>query len=121
MTHKKHIQQAEGLRSFVDEMVKNGTDREAAEKAVGEIAEAMGAGIYDNRSQSYEKLPDEAERLLQLFDKYTGGHGVEVSSFEEDPEEQLFYVNMGDTYDRTLMYRNGRLFLSSLGDEMESG
>lgn len=105
---------------LLSEMRRLGVPEDVAKAFAQEVSAAIAKRFWDERRHSWQPLPKEVDRLLRLFDQNFGGHGVEVSSFEDDPEKQLFYVNAGDAYNRTLMYRDGRMFLSCLGDEMES-
>jgi hypothetical protein len=53
---------------------------------------------------------------LHIANLAMGGHGVE-SLYPEYP--QFYYVNMGDTYDRTLYYNGISLQIGSWGDYVE--
>lgn len=59
-----------------------------------------------------------APRILQAADKMMNGHGVERIS---GVGGGLMYVNMGDTYDTTLIYdyKTNRFVVSSWGDIVE--
>jgi hypothetical protein len=59
-----------------------------------------------------------APRILQTADKMMGGNGVERIS---GVGGGLMYVNMGDTYDTTLIYdyKTNRFVVSSWGDIVE--
>ena len=65
----------------------------------------------------YQTLLEEADRLLN-------GHGVEYIQSQADTmrsQDGLSYVNMGDTYDTTLLYdhKTGRFSVGSWGDIVE--
>jgi hypothetical protein len=65
----------------------------------------------------YQTLLEEADRVLN-------GHGVEYIHSHADTmrsQDGLSYVNMGDTYDTTLLYdhKTGRFSVGSWGDVVE--
>lgn len=65
----------------------------------------------------YQNILEEADRLLN-------GHGVEYIQSHADTmrsQDGLSYVNMGDTYDTTLLYdhKTGRFSVGSWGDIVE--
>jgi hypothetical protein len=64
------------------------------------------------------------QKVLRLADKIMDAHGVEYIQSGEDTmydKDGLDYVNMGDTYDTTLIFdhRKGRFIVSSWGDIVE--
>lgn len=64
------------------------------------------------------------ENILKVADDLLDGHGVEYIESLTDTmrsREGLSYVNMGDTYDTTLIYDHGkgRFVVSSWGDIVE--
>jgi len=77
---------------------------------------------YSRRSQSWQTIPTWVEQTLDEFNEYFEGFGTEVypTNDEVSPENQIFYVNMGDVYDLTLVYQNEMLMLTTLGDAMKS-
>ena len=56
--------------------------------------------------------------LLDTADRLIGGHGVENLYPDHG---NIYYVNLGDPYDTTLMYdsRKGRLYVGAWGDYVE--
>jgi hypothetical protein len=61
-------------------------------------------------------------KALKLIGDHIGGYGVEVGKAASDPDKVLFeYINMGDTYDMTVVYFNetGRFAFTSWGDIVE--
>jgi hypothetical protein len=62
-----------------------------------------------------------APRILQTADKMMNGNGVERISGAWAMGGGLMYVNMGDTYDTTLIYdyKTNRFVVSSWGDIVE--
>lgn len=69
--------------------------------------------------QPNTRLPQPVEDAFTLFDKYAGGFGVEMSGSQEDPDEQVHYVNVGDVYSTTLVYYGKELFLTDVGSVLE--
>lgn len=64
------------------------------------------------------------EGKLKAADVLLHGHGVEWATYEcsrgEYPPRGFEYVNMGDTYNSTLVYVRGRFRVSTFGDEVEA-
>lgn len=79
------------------------------------------AGDYMGHHTSHAavKALEEADEKFNL-----GGFGVEGFTLKEydDPNESINYINMGDTYDWTLMFdsRTDRFLVGSWGDLVES-
>jgi hypothetical protein len=62
--------------------------------------------------------------ILREADRVLNGHGVEYIDSREDTmrsRDGISYVNMGDTYDTTLLfdYKTGRFSVGSWGDVVE--
>lgn len=85
-----------------------------------EDAEVLAAHIRDARSH------EEVDKAMDLFNEEVEGFGVEgirgdywVDSFYGDIV--ALYVNMGDTYNGTLLYETetGRFMLTTWGDWVE--
>lgn len=63
--------------------------------------------------------PSRHERTACALNEVLGAYGVEAIFGENCTEPVLEYLNMGDTYDATLCYVDGRWRVSSYGDEVE--
>ena len=85
-----------------------------------------------NEIQSIQALmrvtltPEDVDRTLELVNKLLNAYGIEAIR-DGDWEEYyldigVLYVNMGDTYDTTILFdtRTERYLLSSWGDYVES-
>jgi len=81
--------------------------------------EAMHGGFAlpedDDRYRQNYNPPDEHQRRMDLVNDVLGGYGVEGGAAFE-------YVNMGDTYDMTVVYDNeeDEWHLMSYGDYVEA-
>lgn len=68
-------------------------------------------------------LPVRYELQMSAIDEVIGGFGVEGGEFCSDGFLQdgkwYVYVNMGDTYDNTVLYYNGSFRVICLGDFVE--
>jgi hypothetical protein len=108
--------EAEEILALFDQVGEGGSPEEALE-----VAQALGQH-NERRRNIYDPINKEVERVMELFSERAGGYGVEVYQTHHEvlPEEQIFYVNMGDVYDLTLVYQNGLLQLTTLGDVMEN-
>ena len=72
---------------------------------------------------------EELEGTMDQLDTVLDGHGVELISGSGDtaandsyfPDVQALYVNMGDTYNTTIVYDlvDERYLLTTMGDEVE--
>ena len=58
---------------------------------------------------------------MQEINRIMGGCGVEyIGDFNNYPcREDFRYINMGDTYDQTVIFRNGRFKVCSWGEIVE--
>lgn len=81
--------------------------------------------IYDGALQAFEPIPKQAEETLKAYNETEGGFGLEVhdlSDGEPEPFEEIHYVNMGDLYSETMVYRRspsgneGTLEITTLAD-----
>jgi hypothetical protein len=90
-------------------------------RIAGPAVKTMVDGLRISKADA-QKLKDMmdtgAPRILQTADKMMNGHGVERIS---GVGGGLMYVNMGDTYDATLIYdyKTNRFVVSSWGDIVE--
>ena len=90
-------------------------------RIAGPAVKTMVDGLRISKADA-QKLKDMmdtgAPRILQTADKMMNGHGVERIS---GVGGGLMYVNMGDTYDTTLIYdyKTNRFVVSSWGDIVE--
>ena len=109
---------AKELRQLVQD--EHGTGREAGQqlrRLNAALRETCGYSAYSN--QHLEHVMDVANDAL-------GGHGVERAAYERgaDRHVDFYYVNMGDTYNPTLVVhrlgsRRDRFSISTWGDEVE--
>lgn len=90
-------------------------------------------GILDG-SISYHRVPGVSEWYhrthsrppiyvckLEAINRLIGGHGVEgIPDPDDMTASGLEYVNMGDTYNATIVYWKGRYMVTSWGDVVES-
>jgi hypothetical protein len=60
------------------------------------------------------RLPSAHDIRMSMFNELLGGYGVEYAG------HGLEYVNMGDTYNLTLIYHHGSYLVRSWGDIVES-
>jgi hypothetical protein len=90
-------------------------------RIAGPAVKTMSEGLRISKADA-QRLKDMmdtgAPRILQAADKMMNGHGVERIS---GVGGGLMYVNMGDTYDTTLIYdyKTNRFVVSSWGDIVE--
>jgi len=90
-------------------------------RIAGPAVKTMSEGLRISKADA-KRLKDMmdtgAPRILQAADKMMNGHGVERIS---GVGGGLMYVNMGDTYDTTLIYdyKTNRFVVSSWGDIVE--
>ena len=62
------------------------------------------------------------ETTLGKISDLIGGHGVEYIASGSGPRSPaITYVNMGDTYDTTVIWVNGRFRVGCWGDIVERG
>lgn len=89
---------------------------------VDRIVDALSRTFWERRTQNWKPIHADVQEILDLYNKKAGGFGVELYApyHETDPSDEVFYVNMGDTYDLTLVYKDGELALTTLGDVMNS-
>jgi hypothetical protein len=64
----------------------------------------------------------EARQSLETIDGLIGGHGVEyIREGGGQRSPAIRYVNLGDTYDTTILYVRGRFRVGCWGDIVERG
>ncbi len=91
---------------------------------LGQIAQRMQLTKADKTVQR------QVENVLEQINKILGGHGVESvrghrniwnNLGRRDPDTAALYVNMGDTYDQTVLYDAivGKYRITSLGNFIE--
>jgi hypothetical protein len=90
-------------------------------RIAGPAVKTMSEGLRISKADAQrlkEMMDTGAPRILQAADKVMNGHGVERIS---GVGGGLMYVNMGDTYDTTLIYdyKTNRFVVSSWGDIVE--
>ena len=60
--------------------------------------------------------------VMQRIDEVLNGNGVEcIPQGSNKRSPSITYVNMGDTYDTTVMYVRGRFLIGAWGDIVERG
>lgn len=91
-------------------------------------AAALSAALKEARTWSHDpvELAGAADQALELADKLLSGHGVEPIRGDYQVDRYYYdvvalYVNMGDTYNTTLLYEteNERFLVTSWGDWVE--
>ena len=93
--------------------------------SVKKLSESLNISTADARLiRSAMDAGQSVQKVLRLADKIMDAHGVEYIQSGEDTvydKDGLDYVNMGDTYDTTLIFdhRKGRFIVSSWGDIVE--
>jgi len=80
--------------------------------------------LYNNLNIFRGYTQEEAEQVARAYMRHDKGieFGMEYISVPEQsmsPSGSFAYVNMGDTYDETLILKNGEWFFSCWGDELE--
>ena len=67
------------------------------------------------------RCPDYSVLLLTAINEIIEGHGIEqIIPKDEDRHPSYEYINMGDTYNATILLRSdGRLIVASWGDIVE--
>jgi len=64
--------------------------------------------------------PDYSHMLMTAINEVIEGHGVEYIRPKDDDHPSYEYINMGDTYNATILLRDdGKLIVSSWGDIVE--
>lgn len=109
------------LRRFCDQE----TARQLRGLMTGTIDPETFASVQAWRDQCYSWPPSDYEMVMCAVDQLLGGSGVEVirgryvDHYSQDI--QASYVNMGDTYDLTVLYdhETERYVLTSCGDWVE--
>lgn len=93
--------------------------------SVKKLSEGLNISTADARLiRSAMDAGQSVQKVLRLADKIMDAHGVEYIQSGEDTmydKDGLDFVNMGDTYDTTLIFdhRKGRFIVSSWGDIVE--
>jgi hypothetical protein len=63
-----------------------------------------------------------ARRAMETIDGLVGGHGVEyIPAGSGNRSPSIRYVNLGDTYETTILYVRGRFRVGCWGDIVERG
>ncbi len=97
------------IRTRLDGALSKMLEPEAVARAIRAILQLLDAGQYG------------PHRALSECSFLLDGHGVEAICPEANDTPIAWYVNMGDTYDCTLVYsvRTARVYVTSWGDWYE--
>lgn len=64
--------------------------------------------------------PTYSHMLMTAINEVLEGHGIEYICPKDDDHPSYEYINMGDTYNATILLRNdGKLIVSCVGDIVE--
>ena len=88
------------------------------------LDERLNLGGEEGKSLKYFMQAGKRQAALDYADELLGGNGVEYIESQQDTmrrREGLSYVNMGDTYDTTLIYdhKTGRFYVGAWGNWVE--
>lgn len=88
------------------------------------LDERLNLGGEEGKSLKYFMQAGQLQAALDYADELLGGSGIEYIESQQDTmrrREGLSYVNMGDTYDTTLIYdhKTGRFYVGAWGDWVE--
>jgi hypothetical protein len=88
------------------------------------LDDRLNLGGEEGKSLKYFMQAGQRKAALDYADELLGGHGIEYIASEQDTmrsREGIEYVNMGDTYDTTLIYdyKTGRFYVGAWGDWVE--
>ncbi len=88
------------------------------------LDERLNLGGEEGKSLKYFMQAGQRQAALDYADELLGGSGIEYIESQQDTmrrREGLSYVNMGDTYDTTLIYdhKTGRFYVGAWGDWVE--
>ena len=85
----------------------------------GEVDPESYESVSNWVSRCYNR-PSNSELRMEALNEILGGFGVEgVFSDDSITEPAFAYVNMGDTYDPTIVLYNGSYRVTSWGDTVE--
>lgn len=75
--------------------------------------------VVDLVMRAYHR-PSYSRMLMTAINEVIEGHGVEYIRPKDDDHPSYEYINMGDTYNATILLRDdGKLIVSSWGDIVE--
>jgi len=84
------------------------------------------AGIARMLEEARNEGPEEIDAVLERMNTFLKGYGVEAVRGDYQVDRYYYdivavYVNMGDTYDTTILYETdtGRFYVTSLGGWVE--
>jgi hypothetical protein len=88
------------------------------------LDDRLNLGGEEGKSLKYFMQAGQRKAALDYADELLGGNGIEYIASEQDTmrsREGIEYVNMGDTYDTTLIYdyKTGRFYVGAWGDWVE--
>lgn len=77
------------------------------------------AGVTPEESCLWKMKAAEIKRAA--VDRAGGFHGLEYLGVDRRTGLAVYYCNAGDTYATTIFFQGSRLYVSTVGDEIESG
>lgn len=88
------------------------------------LDDRLNLGGEEGKSLRYFMTEGKRQAALDYANELLGGNGIEYIESQQDTmrhREGLSYVNMGDTYDTTLIYdhKTGRFYVGAWGDWVE--
>jgi len=88
------------------------------------LDDRLNLGGEEGKSLKYFMQAGQRKAALDYADELLGGNGIEYIASEQDTmrsRQGIEYVNMGDTYDTTLIYdhKTGRFYVGAWGDWVE--
>jgi hypothetical protein len=97
-----------------------GKGKELRELIVGDVHPDNYKSVQDLVGQCWHG-PTYSHMLLTAINEIIEGHGIEqIIPKDEDRHPSYEYINMGDTYNATILLRSdGRLIVASWGDIVE--